>query len=96
VISYNPRGVGGASHRYKSRKGGGPDVPFLLKELLEVEVAEGGGCVGPGPAESGAVSVAATQAVCTTEGHNLSVVEAHAVEHVAQMLGPLDDTQGGV
>jgi hypothetical protein len=71
-----------------------PGVPFFLKELLEVEVAEGGGCVGPGSTEPGAVGVAAAKAVCTTQGHNLPVIEAHAVEYVAQMLSPLHTRHG--
>ena len=65
------------------------DVPFSVEQLLEVEIGEGGGGVGPGAFEAGAIGVAAAQAMGATEGDDLLVREAHAVKNVAQVLRAL-------
>jgi uncharacterized membrane protein len=48
-----------------------PPSPLVVRQLLEVEVAKGGGRVGPGPTVAAAVCVAATQRVRTYQGNHL-------------------------
>lgn len=59
--------------------------PLVVDELLEVQVGEGGGCIGPGPNPSTAVRVAASQCVRAHQGDNLLIIEAHAIEHITHM-----------
>lgn len=61
-------------------------TPLLIKEQLVVLVGHNSGGEGPRALETAAVGVAASESVGTTQGHNLLVVETHAVEDVAQVL----------
>jgi hypothetical protein len=48
-----------------------PRSPLVLRQLLEVKVAEGGGCIGPGTTVAAAVCVAATQRVGANQRNHL-------------------------
>lgn len=61
-------------------------LPLLVEEELVVVVGQNGGGEGPGTIEAGAVGVAAAESVSTGKSNDLLVVEAHAVEDVAEMV----------
>jgi hypothetical protein len=52
--------------------------PLVVSQLLEVQVAECGWCIGPGPTVSTAVCVATTKRVCTNQGNHLPTAAAAA------------------
>ncbi len=58
----------------------GSGSPLVVLELCVVEVAEGGGCIGPGVGVARAVHVAAAQAVRARQRHHLALVEALQVQ----------------
>ena len=64
-------------------------LPLLLDQQAEVVVGQDGGGESPGTSEAGAVSVAAAEGVGARQSDNLLVVEAHAVEDVAEVVGAL-------
>lgn len=61
------------------------EAPFLVHQEAEVIVRHDGGAEGPRAFETASVGVTPSQSVCTAQGHNLSVVEAHAAEYRAQV-----------
>ena len=61
-------------------------LPLLLNEEPEVVVGHDGGGEGPGAVIAGAVGVAAAESVSTGKSNDLLIVEAHAVEDVAEMV----------
>mmetsp|Transcript_10887 Transcript_10887/g.29279 ORF Transcript_10887/g.29279 Transcript_10887/m.29279 type:complete len:388 (+) Transcript_10887:260-1423(+) len=65
------------------------DGPRVLDELAVVLVAHCGRGARPRTPETGAVRVARAESVRTAQGHDLPIVEAHAVENVTQVRGRL-------
>lgn len=61
-------------------------LPLLVEKELVVVVSHDGRGEGPGAVEAGAVGVAAAESVSTGKSNDLLIVEAHAVEDVAEMV----------
>jgi len=61
-------------------------LPLLFEQELEVVVGQNSRREGPGARVAGAVGVAAAQSVGTSKGNDLLIVEAHAVEDVAEVV----------
>lgn len=70
--------------------------PLLIEEQAEELVTEGGGGVGPGAPVATVLSVAAANGVGAGKGNDLLVVEALAVEDVAEVVSGVLATAIGV
>lgn len=70
-------------------------LPLLVEKELVVVVGQDGGGEGPGAVVTAAVGMAASKGVGTRQSDDLLVVEAHAVEDVAEVvlaLGSIGET----
>jgi hypothetical protein len=64
-------------------------LPGLLQQEAVVVVGEDGWRKGPRAIEAGSVRVATTQSVGTGQSDDFLIVETHAVEDIAQVVGAL-------